>query len=273
MEKEALIVVGLVVLAAAFRACRRNWSRKAGAVTFLAASFLAIYFLTLCIWSGMLAVVAWFFLPWLELLTRVRKMRLPMANRLEHRNSPEDEFFPNASKALAAMSDADFEHVDDAAWHWVGMKQHFRLHWNPEERAAATVCLCEQDNVTFAFISITSRTEDGRVCRTTNFPFSPTLKNPPGFLWNHVPCERNCFHQMLADHQRYLQKLKIETADLMVPDPDLLVSDIESEMRLQIDHNLERRIIQPADDGHFRYSVRGLFFLWKQFAKDMIRLC
>ena len=49
--------------------------------------------------------------------------------------------------------------------------------------------------------------------------------------------------------------------------------EIENEMRTQIDYNLEHGIIAPTGDGHFRYSVRGLLFLWKQFAKDMIRLC
>ena len=274
MAREALVVVGLLVFAAAFRSCRKNWSRKLGAFLFLTASFLALYFLTKQMWCGAVAVLAWFFLPWIELLTRVRKARLPMENRLQHRDPPEEEFFPNASRALAAMSDAHFEHVGDAAWHWAGMEQHFRLHWNPEERAVATVCLCEQDNVAFAFISITSRGEDGRVYRTTNFPFSPTLKNPPGYSWNHVPCERNCFHQMLKDHQRYLKKQKVTTDELALPDPETLESDIENEMKLQIEHNLEHGIIEPTEEGkHFRYSKKGLFFLWKQFAKDMIRLC
>lgn len=273
MARETLIVVGLVVFAAAFRSCRRNWSRKVGALTFLVASFFALFFLTKCWWAGVLAVLAWFFLPWVELLGRVRKLRLPVENRLQHRTPPEDEFFPNASRALAAMSDAHFEHVGDAAWHWSGMEQYFRLHWNPEEKAVATVCLCEQDNVAFAFISITSRTEDGRIYRTTNFPFSPTLKNAPGFSCNHVPCERNCFHQMLQDHSAYLRKLKIDSDDLALPDPDSLEGDIETEMKEQIEHNLKHGIIEPTGDGHFRYSTRGLFFLWKQFAKDMIRLC
>ena len=273
MAREALVVAGLVVFAAAFRSCRKNWSRKLGALIFLTASFFALYFMTKCWWAGVLAVLGWFFLPWIELLTRVRKMRLPMSNRLEQRKAPEDDFFPNASRALAAMSDAEFEHVGDAAWHWAGMEQYFRLHWNPEERAVATVCLCEQDNVAFAFISVTSRTEDGRLFRTTNFPFSPTLKRPPGFLWNHVPCERNCFHQILKDHQSYLDKLKVSVEDLALPDPDAMEQEIEKEMQEQIEHNLKHGIIEPTDDGHFRYSVRGLFYLWKQFAKDMIRLC
>lgn len=271
--KEGLIVVALIIFAAAFRSCRQKWSRKVGAFIFLFATFTAVFFLSKCPWSGLIAAAAWFLLPWFELLTRVRKMRLPQKNRLEQPKPPADEFFPNASQALIAMSDAHFEHIGDAAWHWGGMEQYFRLHWNPEERAVAAVCLCEQDNVAFAFISITSRTEDGEVFRTTNFPFSPTLKHPPGFASKHVPCERNCFHQMLSDHQNFLQKKKITTEQLALPDPDTLEGDIEAEMKAQIEHNLAHGIISPTQEGDFRYSARGLFFLWKQFAKDMIRLC
>lgn len=200
-------------------------------------------------------------------------MRLPISNRLKECEAPEDEFFPNAARALEAMSDADFEHVGDAAWNWGGMKQYVRLHWNPEERAVATVSLCERDNVAFAFISITSRTDDGRMYRTTNFPFSPTLKKVPGFDCNHVPCERNCFHQMLIDHQRYLGKLKVSAEELAFPDPELLEGEIEKEMQEQIEYNLQEGIIKSAGDGYFRYSKRGLFFLWGQSVKDMIRLC
>ena len=32
-------------------------------------------------------------------------------------------------------------------------------------------------------------------------------------------------------------------------------------------------LISLTGDGHFRYSPRGLVFLWGQFIKDMVRLC
>jgi len=273
MAKELLIVIGMVVFAVAFRSCRMNWSRKLGAFIFLIASFLLFYFVADCLCWGLLGIGVWFLLPWIEILGRVRKLRLPMENRLVHKETPEDGFFPNASQALAAMSEAHFEHVGDAAWSWAGMEQHFLLHWNPEEQASAAVCLCEQDNVAFAFISITSKTEDGRTYRTTNFPFSPTLRSPSNFFWNHVPCEKNSFHQILKDHQAYLKRQKIAESEWSTPDPERLEDEIEEEMRLQIQHNLDQKIIEPADGESFRYSTRGFFFLWKQFVKDMLRLC
>ncbi len=271
--RETLIVIGLFVLAVALRTARTNCLRKLGALTFLAASFCLFYFLSGLLWVGLLGMVLWFFLPWIELLTRVRAMRLPLDNRLKHREVPNPSFFPNAIEAAAAMEEAGFEHVSDCGWEWAGMQQFFRLFWHPEERAIAAVCLCEQSDVAFAFISITSRDENGGTWRTTNFPFAPTLQCPPGVRWNHVPCEKSCFHQILEDHRKYLARVKIPTERLRMPDPEEIEQSIENEMRTQVDHNLSAGIIRLTGDGHFQYSPRGLLFLWGQFIKDMIRLC
>lgn len=270
---EFIFVLGLVFLAVALRCCRFYAARKIGALTFLAASFFALYFIFESITAGVIGVLGWFFLPWIELLTRIRRLRLPIENRLSFHNPPADSFFPNASEAVDAIAEEGFEHATDSGWEWAGMKQFFRIFWNPEKKAIATVCLCEQEEVAFAFISITSKDDRGRIFRTTNFPFSPTLKCGPEITWNHVPCERNCFHQILKDHYTFLSRRRVSNDDLRIPDPDEVEGEIEGEMKRQIDHNLAKGIIQLTDDGHFRYSFRGLFFLWRQFIKDMVRLC
>lgn len=271
--REWLIVIGLVFLAIGLRSSRTPWLRKLGAFTFLAAGFMFFAVLTGSYWFGLLGVVPWFLLPWVELLTRIRRMRLPIENRLEHGCAPDPAFFPNAPEAARGMEEAGFEHIDDYGWKWSGMRQHFRIFWNPEEHAEAAICLCEQGEVAFAFISITSRDQSGTIYRTTNYPFSPSLRCPPNIRWNHVPCERNCFHEILKDHQRFLTQLRLATDSLRVPDPDQIESMIEEEMKAQIDHNLKTGIIKSSDDQHFKYSWRGMFFLWGQFIKDMIRLC
>lgn len=271
--RETLIVIGLLVLAMALRTGRTACLRKLGAMTFLGASFCLFYFVTDNLWAGLAGVLLWLFLPWVELLTRIRRMRLPIENRLTHRKLPNPSFFPNATEAAAAMEEAGFEHVSDCGWEWDGMHQFFRLFWHPEERAVAAVCLCEQSDVAFAFISITSHDSDGCIWRTTNFPFAPTLRRPPDMRWNHVPCGRNCFHQILRDHQSYLRRAKITPDLLRVPDPEEIESSIELEMRRQLDHNLSTGIIRLTGDGHFQYSNRGLLFLWMQFIKDMVRFC
>jgi len=271
--REILIVLGLFVMAMALRSSRNNFGRKVGAVVFLGASFCFFYFISGNVFTGIAGASLWFFLPWIELLTHVRRLRMPLNNRLRHSALPNPSFFPNAIEAATGMEEAGFEHVSDCGWEWSGMKQHFRLFWHPEERAIATVCLCEQEDVAFAFVSVTSKDSAGKTWRTTNFPFAPTLRCAPSLHWNHVPCEKSCFHQILQDHQRYLSRMKVQTAELLIPDPEELEDGIESEMRSQVDHNLKTGIIRLTGDGNFQYSKRGLLFLWMQFIKDMIRLC
>lgn len=271
--REALIILGLGAMAFALRSSRTWWLRKFGAITILAASFLLFYYLTGSVTIGALGIIAWAFLPWIELLTRIRRMRLPIENRLSKASAPDPEFFPNAPQAAAAMEDEGFEHITDCGWEWDGMHQFFRLYWNPEERSVAAVCLCEQSDVAFAFITITSHDSDGRIWRTTNFPFAPTLRCAPSVRWNHLPCSQNCFHQILGNHQAFLAKQKVPRDNLRVPDPDEIEQSIEGEMRKQIEYNLTTGIIHATDDGFFRYSARGLFFLWGQFVKDMLRFC
>ena len=67
--------------------------------------------------------------------------------------------------------------------------------------------------------------------------------------------------------------MKIDPKDLLMPDPDEILNQVEREMKRQINHNLDCGLIRMADDGHFQYSTKGLFFLWFQSVKDMIRLC
>jgi hypothetical protein len=268
-----LIVLGLVVLAMAFRCSRTACLRKLGAFVFLGASYCLVWFLTDSMVAGIGGIVMWFFLPWIELLTRIRRLRLPLNNRLKHRKLPDPSFFPNAIEAGQAIEEAGFEHVTNCGWEWAGMQQFFQLFWHPEEMAVAAVCLCEHSDVAFAFLSVTSYDQSGRTLRTTNYPFSTTLKCTPGVRWNHVACEKGCFHAILKDHQAFLSRIGVQQGDLRMPDPDELESNIEREMQAQLNHNLEAGIIRMTDDGYFQYSKRGLFFLWGQFVKDMFRLC
>ncbi len=271
--RETLIVVGLFFLAVALRSARRTSLRKVGALTFLIATFWLGFFLSGSKLGGSIAVSCWFFLPWFELLTHIRRLRLPLNNRLQHRSVPNPAFFPNALEATAAMEAEGFEHVSDCGWKWAGMQQFFRFYWHPEERAISAICLCEQSDVAFAFISVTSQDSQGRTWRTTNFPFSLTLQCSPHIRWNYVPCERNCFHHILRNHREFLGRNKVNAELLRVPDPEDVEDSLEREMRHQVEFNLASGIIRLTGDGHFQYSKRGLIFLWGQFVKDMVRLC
>ena len=68
--REFLIVLACVIIGIALRSCRTLILRKIGALTFLVASFLALYLACGSICAGFFGVALWFFLPWFDLLTR-----------------------------------------------------------------------------------------------------------------------------------------------------------------------------------------------------------
>ena len=71
------LTLGVGVLSVALRSFQNSYSQKAGALGILIATFLAVYFITSSWVLGVAAAVSWLFLPWLEILTRIRALRLP----------------------------------------------------------------------------------------------------------------------------------------------------------------------------------------------------
>src|SRR5216684_3209164 len=76
------ILLGAGVLAVALRSFQSSFSQKAGAIAILVVSYLLVYFATDSHVLGAVAAAAWFFLPWLEILTRIRTLRLPKEKQL-----------------------------------------------------------------------------------------------------------------------------------------------------------------------------------------------
>ena len=269
---ELLTVIGIILIGMALRSCRRRIFRKFGALVYLLASAVIVYFISDSLPLSIASIFVWFFLPWIELGARVRKLRLPLENSLSEERSPRLQQFPEAEHNIDELEDLEFEHSSDYSWDWAGSAQHYSFYWHPEERAVVTVCICKQANVAFSYVTISSRCCDGKIYRTSNFPFSPTLKNSPSVAWNQIACRHCSLEESLECHKRFIKKRGGSHNNLMIPDPDTLKEDVENDMREQIRHNLNTGIISVTENGKFRYSFRGLCFLWKQFIKDMIRL-
>ena len=269
---QPLTILGIVLIGMALRSCRRRLLRKLGALVYLIASGVAVYFISDNLALAIVSIFLWFFLPWIELGTRVRKLRLPMNNKLNEEATPRLQHFPEAALNVDELEDLEFEHSSDYGWNWAESKQHYSFYWNPEERTVVTVSLCKQANIAFSYVTISSRDSHGKIYRTSNFPFSPTLKNAPNVAWNQIACCHSSLRQSLLCHKKFIKKKGGDLDQLMIPDPEALNTEVENDMNVQIEHNLKSGIITMTDDGKFRYSFRGLCFLWKQFIKDMIRL-
>jgi hypothetical protein len=146
---ELLIVLGVIVFSFALRSFRARLLRKLGALGLLAATFLAFYLPTGSIAAGVGGLLIWFLLPWLELLTRVRNLRLPIHKSLEQQAPPGASRFPAFSEMTDEVEKEGFEYVTDTGWEWDGVKQFFRLFYNAETREQAAICLTEQDDISW----------------------------------------------------------------------------------------------------------------------------
>ena len=271
--KELYTVIAIIIFGYALRSCKTIILRKLGALVMLLASGLCFYFLCESIVAGVLAMAAWFFLPWIELLTRIRNQRMPLENKLRQRTSNNLDAFPNAQQYINTLERSGYEHISNCGWNLGGVDQLYQLYWNAESRSVASLCLCEQANATFSYVTVTSRDIANGIWRTTNFPFSPTLKPCPSVHWNQISCVNECVEKLLQQHGSFLHKQGFVDDDLSIPDPDQLEQELEHELQRQIDHNLQQGIITTHGEDQFRYTIRGLFYLWRQCIRDMIRLC
>src|SRR5204862_7176804 len=88
-----LLTLGVAVLSVGLRTFHNSYAQKAGALGMLAATFLAVYFATDKRLWGVVAAVGWLFLPWLEILTRIRAPGLPKEKQLLQNSPPSSYTF------------------------------------------------------------------------------------------------------------------------------------------------------------------------------------
>ncbi len=268
---EVLTVLGLLVAAFALKTYPHPRVRKTGAILILAASYLAGYYVLNHHIGGVAGVLFWFLLPLIPLLTRIRKMRLPVEKSLEKCPPPRASQFPMLNDFTDEIEEAGFEYVADKGWEWDDSKQYFRIFYNEEEKQQAVICLNEQEEMAFAFVSIVCRTKYGQTYRTWNYPFSYTMKTAPGVTMNVMP-QVESFDILMDAHREFLVQKGVNTEEILIEDEKSFQQAMEEEIRLQVRHNLDSGLIALAGEGTFRYSWRGLFFLWGQFVKDMVKL-
>jgi hypothetical protein len=77
--------------------------------------------------------------------------------------------------------------------------------------------------------------------------------------------------ELAEAHGRFLASLSVETTALQARDIQTLSTEVEKELRSQLEHNIARGILARDGDQMIRYSVRGMFFLWGQFLREFVR--
>jgi hypothetical protein len=166
-----LIIVGTVALSLGLRTVSSPSLRKLGAFGILVTSFLIGWLLTGGNWGvGLFCASSWLLLPWLEILTRVRRLTLPLEKNLRHKTPPNANAFPALDEITVEIEGEGFEHIDDAGWDWQDYAQFFRLFYKSADRSQSAICLIDQHDVAFYYLSISSRAKDGTIWTTWNYP-------------------------------------------------------------------------------------------------------
>jgi hypothetical protein len=265
------LTLGVAVLSVALRSFQSSFSQKAGALGILVASFLLVYFLTGNWIFGLIGALSWLFLPWLEILTRIRALRLPKEKRLRPKTAPSPDVFPTLNDITREIENAGFVHLNDAGWDWEDYRQFFRLFYREEDRSQATICLNEQHDLSFYYLRISSRAKNGMIWTTWNYPLSYGLKLTPQYRINRERPDQS-FWQLYQSHRGFLKINDVDPSAIDPMDEDRIQAEIENDLRDQIEHNVRAGVLKPTAEGDVKYSWRGMVYLWCQFLLDLVRL-
>ena len=271
MTFSIMLILGVAVLSVALRSFQGAFLQKLGAIGILATSFLVGYLPTQNFLLGFVFAASWFLLPWLEILTRIRKLRLPLEKNLRHRVAPSRDAFPALEELSDELEEEGFEHIEDAGWDWEDYQQFFRLYYRREDRFQAAICMIDQRDISFYFLSVSSRTQDGITYTTWNYPFSHSLKLVPQLKVNRLRSDQT-FFELCSNHRAFLRKHGVSTAQLTNPGPKEIQDQIQKDLRAQVVYNIGKGVLKRTDEGQIRYSWRGLFFIWIQCLRDIVRL-
>ena len=146
-----------------------------------------------------------------------------------------------------------------------------RLFYKEEDRAQATICLNEQHDLSFYYLRISSRAQDGNIWTTWNYPLSYGLKLTPHFRINRQRPDQS-FWQLYQSHKSFLRDNGIDTDRIDHLNEDQIQEEIEKDLRDQIAHNIQAGVLMQTAAGEIKYSWRGMIYLWCQFLLDLVRL-
>jgi hypothetical protein len=271
MLSNLLLILGVVAFSLALRSFRPVWIQKLGALGVVFTSFLVGYLLSGMWQVGLFCASTWFLLPWLVILTRIRKLTLPQEKNLRQKAPPNSHRFPALEELTEELEGESFEHVQDAGWDWDGYQQFFRLFYKSADRSQGAICLIDQHDAAFYYLSISSRAKDGRIWTTWNYPFSYSLQLVPQWRVNRQRGDQT-FLQLYESHKFFLSRNSVRVDDLENLDPERIQDEIQKDLQAQVAHNLASGVLKRDAEGAVRYSWRGLVFIWLQFLRDLVRL-
>jgi len=271
MFASILLILGVTVLGMAFRSFANPVFQRLGVLCILAASFL-IGYLPFESWtSGLIVASIWLFLPWFDILTRVRALRMPVERQLRHKSPPNRKLFPNLDDLTQEIEAQGFELIDDVGYEWDTQRQFLRIFHRSNDQTQAAVCLIDQGYIAFYYVSLMTRTLDGQQFMTWNYPFSYSLKFLPKNRTLRVRPTAT-FAEMCMVHQKLLDKEQITQNRIQKLAPEQIQELLQQDLTAQINHNIRTGLLAPVDNEKVRYTWRGMFYLWLRFLWGFVKL-
>ena len=132
------LTLGVAVLSVALRSFQTSFSQKAGALGFLIASFLAVYFITGSWRLGLSAAAELAFSALAGNSHPHPRFAAAERKTLRPKSPPSQTSFPTLDEITREIENEGFVHVNDAGWDWEDYRQFFRLFYKEEDRAQAT---------------------------------------------------------------------------------------------------------------------------------------
>jgi len=271
MISNFLLVAGLFVLAMALRSFRSPALYRLGYLGVVAASFCAGWLLGGSVPLGLGFAALWLLLPWVEILTRLRRLRIPSSRVLEPCPAPSRHDFPGLEDFSAEIERAGFEEVADLGCEECGGRVFWRIFRGPGGHTHAAICLTERPEISFYYLTLTSRLKGGRVFMTWNYPFTYGLKFSPGLAVRRVEGEES-FAALVENHKKLLAWHGVAETSAESIEPGRLAEVLQNDFRSQIRHNLAAGLLREEGADSIRYTFRGMLYLWLQFLRDLFSI-
>ena len=266
---EMLIAGGLMLAGFALRTFASVWLGRIGNLTVLCGTYLAAMALFHSVGLAVAVTSLWLVIPAARVWWTAQHFELPLDKRFTSRRAPSREDFPQLAELTREFTGEGFVVVEDVGWQSEHWDQFSRLLVNEDQQVQGSIHYHRQGSGSLVYVSLISRTADGRQWTTWNYPYRLGLKVPPEMILNCEP-DAHSLSDLLARHETFVAR-KTAAAKILPPEPERLVEMTQDELCRQIDHNLDAGLLQLSGAGNFTYSWRGTLYVLRQFLIDLLR--
>jgi len=260
--------MGLLLLSWSFLRSELLWKRKVG-VWFLPLTLAVVMWIwTSSILLALMALVLWFGLPLFQATIASRKLRFSYQRKLETASLSLEEC-PGLHQASQEVREGDFDFMGD---YWLKpspQEQAFRLFQHRTKAISGAVALVRQGPFQLIYRILATRSQDGALWMTWDYPLAYGLEMPPGFnIYRYLDAED--VTELVDQHDAFLELNEVK-AGLESDGSASVYALFEEIFQTTMVHNLKVGMLKRADESdEIRYTWKGTFFLLRQVLREVV---